>query len=92
MAQDEVGKKGKKWVAMSVKRLVQQRVVLSEIDLGKMTVARLEIEVAAWMENSSVLEMVAWRVSKMVALWVYSKDKIEVAMKAVWLVNDVVDW
>ena len=92
MAQDEVGKKGKKWVAMSVKRLVQQRVVLWEIDLGKMTVARLEIEVAAWMENSSVLEMVAWRVSKMVALWVYSKDKIEVVMKAVWLVNDIVDW
>ena len=92
MAQDEVGKKGKKWVAMSVKRLVQRRVVLWEIDLGKMTVARLEIEVAAWMENSSVLEMVAWRVSKMVALWVYSKDKIEVVMKAVWLVNDIVDW
>ena len=77
---------------MSVKRLVQQRVVLWEIDLGKMTVARLEIEVAAWMENSSVLEMVAWMVSKMVALWVYSKDKIEVVMKAVWLVNDIVDW
>ena len=57
-----------------------------------MTVARLEIEVAAWMENSSVLEMVAWMVSKMVALWVYSKDKIEVVMKAVWLVNDIVDW